>query len=65
MIITQITKEEIDHIELANKTNFPSINLQVFVKDKDTASDELKKTFTINGTDLEIVINRQKEVEVV
>ncbi|XP_019857049.1 PREDICTED: uncharacterized protein LOC109585407 [Amphimedon queenslandica] len=61
-----ITKEEIDGIELANKmANFPSINLQVCVKDKETAIDELDKTFMINGTDLEIVINRKKEVEVV
>ena len=41
--------------------NFPPINLHVYVHNEDAADDRLVQKLKFKGTELEILIKRQKE----
>lgn len=65
-LILQITKKEIDNVELDEdswkslKMKFPSIDLRVFER-LENAVPCMKQIFKFEGTDLEIVVSCQRQ----
>lgn len=62
----KVTKKEIDRVESREETwkslemKFPFVSLHVYMRDNETAANELNETFRIKGANLKITIQCSK-----